>query len=43
MIWNNTYIPEEEKGNVPNQPIDATHFIGAKGLYYPGMLIKQIN
>ncbi|MBV6484856.1 MAG: hypothetical protein KFKLKKLM_01374 [Flavobacteriales bacterium] len=43
MIWNNTYVPEEEKGNVPAQPIDATHFIGAKGLYYPGMLIKQIN
>lgn len=43
MIWDNTYVPEEEKGNVPVQSIDATHFIGAKNLFYPGMLIKQIN
>jgi len=43
MIWDNTYVPEEEKGSVPVQPIDATHFNGAAGQFYPGMLIKQIN
>lgn len=43
MIWDNTYVPDEEKGNVPPQYIDATHFNGASGQFYPGMLIKQIN
>jgi hypothetical protein len=43
MIWDNTYVPDEEKNNTPPQPIDATHFDGASGQFYPGMLIKQIN
>lgn len=43
MIWDNSYVPDELKGNVPPQAIDATHFNGASGQFYPGMLIKQIN
>lgn len=41
MIWDNTYVPAGE--TAPVQSIDATHFNGSGGAYYPGMLIRQIN
>ncbi|MDF1675118.1 MAG: hypothetical protein P1U44_05310 [Vicingaceae bacterium] len=43
MIWDNTYVPEDAKGQVPQQNINETHFIGSKAGLYPGMLIRQIN
>lgn len=43
MIWDNTYVPEEDKDKIPAQSIDATHFNGSSSSFYPGMLIKQIN
>jgi|GEM_PF-472035 uncharacterized lipoprotein NlpE involved in copper resistance len=43
MIWDNTYVPEDAKGQVPQQNINETHFIGSKTGLYPGMLIRQIN
>ncbi len=43
MIWDNTYVPEDAKDQVPQQDIKETHFIGSKSGLYPGMLIRQIN
>lgn len=43
MIWDNTYVPEDAKDQVPQQVIKETHFIGSKSGLYPGMLIRQIN
>ncbi len=43
MIWDNTYVPEDAKDQVPQQNINETHFLGSKSGLYPGMLIRQIN
>ncbi len=43
MIWDNSYVPEEEIKNIPKQEIEATHFKNSNSDYYKGMLIRQIN
>ncbi len=43
MIWDNTVDFDEETDTPQKQTIDKTYFVGASGLYSPGMLIKQIN